>query len=294
MSPPRAVACLLDAKAELGECPRWHAGEERLYFVDIARAELHRYHPQSGAHEVRGFEEPVGCFAFRRGGGFVLAMRDGFWALADFAGTPQPIGPMVDAARPDNRFNDGRCDARGRFFAGTMTTTKRVADGALFRLDPDGRAVQLEAGVLTSNGIAFSPDARTFYYADTPNHVIYAYDFDAERGAIANRRVFREFPYGQGRPDGAAVDSDGDYWSALYAGGRVVRLSPQGAAQEEVAIPALHVTCISFGGPDLCTAFVTTARANTDAAALARYPLAGGIFTFRVERPGLAEPMYAG
>lgn len=290
----RQVTCVLDARAVLGECPRWSVAEQALYWVDIARCQLHRFAPASGEHRTRDFAQPVGCFAFRRSGGFVLAMKDGFALLDGWEDEPRPVGPQVLGGIPENRFNDGRCDSRGRFWAGTMDGTRRLANGTLYRLDPDLTVRRMAGGVLTANGLAFSPDDRTMYWSDTPNHVVHAFDFDAERGVIGHQRVFAAFPVGEGRPDGAAVDADGCYWSGLYEGGRVVRLSPRGDVLEEVPVPARHCTMIAFGGPDLRTAFVTTARQGLTEAELTDLPLSGGLFSFRVDVPGLPDHDFAG
>ncbi len=290
----RKVELALDAKAALGECPRWHEGEGVLYFVDIPAKTLNRFDPCTGEHQSRGFDQPVGSFVFRRHGGFVLAMKEGFALLDSFDGEPRPFGAQVEAGREHIRFNDGRTDPQGRFWAGTMDGTKTQHDGALYRLDADGTVTRMAEGALTSNGVAVSPDQRTLYYTDTPTHTIGAYDFDADTGAISNPRTFHAFPHGNGRPDGASVDAEGHYWCALYAGGRVVRLSPQGQIVEEVAIPAINVTMIGFGGEDLRTAYVTTARQNATPEDLERFPHAGAVFSFRVETPGLAEVAFAG
>jgi sugar lactone lactonase YvrE len=221
-------------------------------------------------------------------------MKEGFARLAGFDAEPEPYGEPPVRDRPEIRFNDGRADARGRFWAGTINEAKTAADAALYRLDPDGHVAQQASGVTTANGLAFSPDGKTLYWADTPRHTIWAYDFDLHRGLISNRRVFHEFPHGQGRPDGASVDCEGFYWCALYAGGRVVRLSPEGRIVQEVAIPARIPTMIAFGGDDLKTAFVTTARKGLDAAELEATPHAGGVFSFQVDVPGMAEFEFVG
>ncbi len=285
----RKVELVLDIRAELGEGPRWQAREGVLYFIDIARQQLHRYDPASGALRSRAFDEPVGCFAFRPGGGFALAMRHGFGLIDDFDGPVRPIGPRVDEHREEIRFNDGRVDPQGRFWAGTVNMTKSAPDATVYRLTPAGEIAPMAGGMLTCNGTAFSPDGRTLYYSDTPRHVIYAADLDPASGDISNPRVFHLFPEGHGRPDGASVDADGCYWSALYDGARVARLSPAGEVLEEVPIPAQRPTMIAFGGADRRTAYVTTAREKLGAAALAEHPLSGGVFSFRVEVPGLPE-----
>ncbi len=150
------------------------------------------------------------------------------------------------------------------------------------------------SGLMTSNGLAFSPDGRTLYHSDTPEHLVAAYDFDPAQGTISGARVFQKFPNGLGRPDGASVDEEGCYWSALYEGGRVVRISPLGRILEEIAIPARNVTMIAFGGTDRRTAYVTTARQNIPNNIGPRFPHAGGLFSFRVETPGLPEFDFGG
>jgi sugar lactone lactonase YvrE len=290
----KPVDCVLDARAALGECPRWDLAEAKLYWVDIPARLLHCFDPSTGTDISRSFEQKLACFALRRSGGFVLALEDGFALLDRFDGEPQPILPQIEAHRPDNRFNDGRCDSMGRFWAGTLDGTKKLENGALYRLDPDLSIRRMAAGVTTANGLAFSPDERTLYWADTPKHVIHAYAFDRAEGTIGARRIFASFPLGNGRPDGASVDEAGFYWSALYAGNRVVRISPEGEIVAEIAIPALNCTMIAFGGADLKTAYVTTARQGLNADDLAANPLSGGIFSFRVDVPGLPEHRFAG
>ena len=290
----RAVELALDARCTLAECPRWHAGEGALYFVDTPGKALHRFDPATGEHRSRPLDQRPGCFAFRQGGGFVLGLETGFALLDGFDGEPRPFGEQVEADRPWSRLNDGRTDPQGRFWAGAMDTSKQHRDARLFRLDPDGRVTVHAEGALTSNGAAFSPDGATFTYSDTPEHVLYAYRFDAEAGEIADRRVLHQWPRGNGRPDGGSFDSEGFYWSALFAGGRVARLSPAGEIVEEVAIPAAKVTMIAFGGPDGRDAYVTTARDGLSDEELAAQPGAGGVFRFRADAPGVPETPFAG
>lgn len=287
------VRCLLDARARLGECPRWDEKTGVLYWVDIKSCALHRLDPATGTDHLRRFDEEIGCFALDRNGGFVAAMRSGFVRFDHF---DAPVHAIADpeADKPNNRFNDGRCDPAGRFIAGTMNETKTAADGTLYGLDwragrSAPRITPIIGDALTMNGLAFSPDGARMYYSDTPNHVVYMLDYDVATGVASNRRVFHRFPPGNGRPDGACVDAQGYYWSALYAGGRVVRFSPDGRIVAEVRIPALHCTMIAFGDHDLQTAYVTTARDGMTDSALQEYPQAGGIFAFRVATPGLSE-----
>lgn len=283
------IRMVLDARAELGEGPRWHGGEKKLYWVDIARNELHRFDPATGLDEHCRFDVPIGCFAFRRAGGFLLAMKDGFATFADWDAQPEPFGEQIFAHRPDIRFNDGRTDPSGRFWAGSVNMAKSAHDAALYRLDADGGITEVEGGMLTCNGAAFTADGSRFFHADTPTHAARAYACDPANGALSDRSILHQFPMGEGRPDGASVDAEGCYWTALFDGGRVVRLSPSGEILQEVALPAKRPTMIAFGGEDLRTAYVTTARTGLGEKDLAAQPLSGAIFAFEVDVPGLPE-----
>jgi sugar lactone lactonase YvrE len=271
---------ILDARAALGEGPRWQSEEGRLYWVDIARNELHRFDPASGTDEKRVFDQPVGCFAFRREGGLLLAMKDGFATIDDWDAEPVPFGDPVLAGKADYRFNDGRTDPWGRFWVGSVDMTKKTGEAALYRLDADGRVTWIEGEMLTCNGAAFSADGSRFTHANTPSHALRIYD--VENRKLTNRRVFHQWPIGEGRPDGGSFDEAGFYWTALFDGGRVARLSPGGEIVAEVALPVSRPTMIAFGGDDRRTAFVTSARREHE-------PMSGGIFSFRVELPGVEE-----
>ncbi|MEO7052799.1 MAG: SMP-30/gluconolactonase/LRE family protein [Rhodanobacter sp.] len=288
---PDAPQLRLDARAGLGECPRWSVREQVLYWVDIAACSFNRFDPVSGENTIRVFDEPVACFAERRNGGFVLAMRNRF-ALIDQFDTPlRWLGEPVPVAS-EGRFNDGRCDAHGRFLAGTIDFDG--TGGALYRVDAGGVVTRLVDGVRSANGLAFSPDGQTMYWSDTRNHIVRCWDYHGASGAISHSRTFAEFEPGNGRPDGASVDADGCYWSALYDGARVVRFAPDGRFVQEVAIPSRHVTMVAFGDHDLRTAYVTTARQQLDPERLAQHPCSGGIFSYPVQVPGLSEPLFAG
>lgn len=270
----------LDARAELGEGPRWHAEERVLYWVDIARRELHRFDPQTGEDAHRAFDQPVGCFAFRKAGGLLLAMKDGFAVLERWDADPEPFGDAVLAGKPDYRFNDGRTDPWGRFWVGSVDTTKQSGEAALYRLDPDGEATWIEGEMLTCNGAAFNADASRFTHANTPSHALRIYDVLDRK--LVNRRTFHQWPIGEGRPDGGSFDEEGCYWTALFDGGRVARLSPDGMVIEEVRLPVSRPTMIVFGRDDRRTAYVTSARNEGE-------PKSGGIFSFRVQTPGVPE-----
>ncbi|MGE4411335.1 MAG: SMP-30/gluconolactonase/LRE family protein [Sphingobium sp.] len=283
------VTIALKADAALGECPRWQAAERRLYWVDIARSELHRLDPATGRNETRRFDAPVGCFAFTGDSGLLLGMKDGFALLRHWDGEPEPFGDPILAGRPALRMNDGRADSHGRFWAGSVNMEKSAQDAALYRLDRDGSVTLIEDGMLTCNGAAFDAGDRHFHHADTPSHMVRRYDVDPDTGTLSNRTIFHRFPNGEGRPDGGSFDAEGYYWSALFDGGRVVRLSPGGDIVQSVPLPVSRPTMIAFGGEDLRTAFVTSARTGLDEKELALQPLAGSILSFPVDVPGLPE-----
>jgi sugar lactone lactonase YvrE len=231
-----------------------------------------------------------------------MALRDGIYLARDWQGDLQPLAPApYDTTRL--RFNDGKCDAQGRFWAGSLYEPKDQALGVLYMLDGQGLHV-MESGVVTANGLAWSPDGRTAYWADTAAHQVRAFDVDAVSGHLSAGRVYHQMPpksagwvwgsvmpntpqYG-GRPDGAAVDSEGCYWSAQYEGQRLLRLSPTGKVLAEVATPVPCPTMPCFGGPDLKTLFITTSRQGRSPQELAQYPGAGCVFATRVEVAGLA------
>jgi sugar lactone lactonase YvrE len=288
------VELLLDAGALLGESPVWHAAEARLYWVDIDGRKILRTDPASGADEVMELAEQVGCIAPRAGGGLVAALENGCALIDGWGATPRAFGAAVLADKPEQRFNDGRVDALGRLWVGSLTSDKANPAATLYRLDPDGSLTEILHGLTTSNGAAFSPDGRIFYHADTPTHAIRAYDVDAAAGTLSGGRVFHQFEFGNGRPDGAAVDAEGCYWSALWDGWRVVRFSPAGELIRTVELPVQRPTMIAFGGPDLKTAFVTSAGKNLTDAERKAQPHAGGVFAFRVDVPGLAQKMFGG
>ena len=288
------VDLLLDAQALLGESPRWHAPEARLYWVDIDAHRIHRTDPTTGATETMRLGQPVGCVAPRAGGGLVMGLKDGCALIDAWGEDPRAFGPAVLAGIAEQRFNDGCVDAAGRFWIGSVTRDKSNPGAMLFRLDPDGALTPMLGGLLTSNGAAFSPDGRTFYHADTPTHALHAYAVDPATGALGDGRLFHQFEQGKGRPDGGTVDAEGCYWSALWDGWRVVRLSPAGEILQTVEMPVQRPSMIALGGADLRTAFVTSAGKDLSDDTRAAQPHAGGLFTFRVDVPGIVQPGFGG
>ena len=277
----------------LGESPFWHPSEQVLYWCDIPGHKLNRFDPATGKHREWAFDTDVGCCAPVTDGGLLLALRDGLVHFDPETGASSPLAKApYDTAT--ERFNDGKADPHGRLWVGTIHEL-REPRAALYRFG--ARRLERMAGDVTvSNGLAWSPDARTMYWADTKAHRVDALDFDVDDGSLSRRRVFARFAqkvadqplngYG-GRPDGAAVDIDGGYWVAMFEGARVLRLAPDGSVTREINLPVRCPTMPCFGGPDLKTLFITTAREKRPADELAREPLAGCVLQLRVDIAGL-------
>jgi sugar lactone lactonase YvrE len=285
--------CVLDSKSSLGECPVWSAHERVLYWVDINAPSLNRFDPATGGNVAMPMPESIGSFALRAGGGFIVALRGGIWlARADGKLERKILDAPYDPAH--HRFNDGRCDPQGRFFAGTMNERRDAYSAELLRIDADCTMTPILKDLMISNGLAWSPDGRTMYHADTPTHIVRAFDYDAATGTPSRPRVFAKWDGETDRPDGGAVDSAGNYWTEFYRGGKVLQLSPRGEILAEYPIPTMCPTMCAFGGPDLRTLYVTSARQMREPDELARLPQSGGIFAMTVAIPGLPEPAFAG
>lgn len=287
------VRCVVDGRAILGEGPIWCPVERALYWVDIHAPALHRFEPRSGATRRWSLPEDIGSFALRQGGGAVVALRTclGFLDLDDGHLT-RVCEPEPD--RPYNRFNDGKCDRRGRFWSGTMPIAMREPAGALYRLDPDLTWHRMLDGITVPNSIAWSPDSRTMYLADTPTRHIFAFDFDLDRGTLGNRRVFATVPEGAGYPDGSTVDAEGGLWNAHWDGWRLTRYAPDGRIDRVLELPVQRPTSCAFGGEGLDVLYVTSASNRLTPDDLRRGPQAGGLFAADVGVTGLPEPRFAG
>jgi sugar lactone lactonase YvrE len=280
----------LDLRAELGECPQWSVEEQALYFVDIKGRALHRYKPATGEHVAMAMPEEIGCFGFRKGGGFIAGFRSGIWLLDPSGNREAKLADNPEDQRT-SRFNDGRIDPAGRFLAGTIDEPKDGGKAHLYRYDRRGLAA-LAGGLLTSNGVAFSPDGRTLYHSDTPTFTVWRYAYDPATGEAADKTLFIRLEPTEddrGRPDGAAVDAQGCYWTALFEGGRIQRYSPEGRLLAEYPVPARCPTMVAFGGHDLKTLYVTSARTGRSAEELQAFPHSGSLFSMPVDVPGLPE-----
>jgi sugar lactone lactonase YvrE len=288
----------------LGESPFWHPQERRLYWVDIPGKSVRRWDPASDVADAWPLAQEPGCIAPAASGGLVLALRDGIYRARSWGGPLEALVRFQHGAT--TRFNDGKADPLGRFWAGTYYEPKDARKADLYSFDcrPENGnggkpVVQLKANnATTANGLAWSPDRHTLYWSDTAQHAVYAWDWDGQANVMRNHRIFHRFAgkpagwqpgqagYG-GRPDGAAVDVQGHYWVALFEGGRLLRLSPAGDVVAEFAVPARCPTMPCFGGEDGCTLYLTTGRHGRPASELQEFPHSGCVLRARVDVPGL-------
>lgn len=297
---------VVDQPDELGESPFWHPQERLLYWVDIASRQIRRLDPANGA--VQSWEMPMepGCIAPVVGGGLAIGLRDGVYRAGSWGGELSRIVRFAHDIST-TRLNDGKADPAGRFWVGTMYEPRDALKAELYSVDmreasagDGGQAiVELKAhNAVIANGLSWSPDARVVYWADTSNHIIHAWDWHADTNEMKAHRVFQQFPgkpdgwqpgdpgYG-GRPDGAAVDAEGNYWVAMFEGQRLLRFAPSGELTAEIPVPVRCPTMPCFGGDDFRTLYLTSARYKRPPAELQQLPQSGCVIATRVEVPGL-------
>ena len=284
---------MLDSRSFLGEGPLWDPREQVLWWVDIKSRLIHRTNPATGVTAQWSAPEDPGCLAVRAQGGLVLTMSSGFHFFDPASGAFDRITDP-EADQPENRFNDGKTDRQGRFWAGTMHDPHLRPSGALYRLDPDLHCHRMVEGIHVSNALAWSPDSRVMYYGDSLAYCVWAWDFDAATGDIANRRVFVDTRDSGGVPDGATVDAEGCYWLTLPRTGKIIRYDSSGQTMQVIALPTDLPTCVMFGGPDLDILYCTSATLGRSAAELAGQPGAGGLFAIEVGVKGLPEAHFRG
>jgi sugar lactone lactonase YvrE len=273
---------IADYECVTGEGPLWHPIEQRVYWVDIPKGRLFRYHPASGAHELCFEGEALGGFTMQADQSLLLFMARGaikIWRDGVFTSVIDEI-----PEERESRFNDVIADPEGRVYCGTMPTKDQL--GRLYRLDRDGTLTKLLDGIGCSNGMGFTPDLRQMYYTDSDKHEIYVFDYDQETGALANQRLFVRTPADEGIPDGMTVDAHGYIWSARWDGSCLVRYSPDGVEERRIAFPAKKVSSVTFGGPDYTDMYVTTAGGDNKPEEGAG---AGALFRLNLGIMGVAE-----
>ncbi|MDE2419216.1 MAG: SMP-30/gluconolactonase/LRE family protein [Burkholderiales bacterium] len=290
----------------LGESPFWHPHEQMLYWVDISGKQLLRANIYMGTVQAWDMPSEPGCIAPAARGGLVVALRHGVFRALEWGGLLTHITTLPYDTHTV-RANDGKCDALGRFWVGTIDEPKAGRAAALYSIDcrAGSPVVKRQAGdALTANGLAWSPDNQTLYWADTPNHTVHAWNYDLPTNTLSAHRTHLQLPpkpagwtFEQstyaGRPDGAAVDVQGNYYAAMYEGARICKFAPDGMLLAEIPTPAQCPTMPCFGGEDLRTLYLTSARHGRSEAELARYPQSGCVFSMRVDTPGLPVNFFA-
>lgn len=293
LSEPRV---LWPAGATLGEGTLWSVRRQALYWVDILERTLYRYHPASGARESWPFDEEISALAERaEGPGLLVTLRSGFAFFDPDTGALEKLHDP-EAHLPGNRFNDGKCDAQGRFWGGTMDFGCTEPTGSLYRFDAQRQCRKMfDARFAVTNGPTWSLDGRTLYFNETPAQRIHAFDFEPASGEISNQRLWLRFAKDDGHPDGMTTDAAGRLWIAHWGAACVTCHDPVSAEELlRVPLPTSHITNVAFGGPDLRTLFITSAKFELTEAQLAAQPLAGALFAVEVDGPGRAATPFAG
>ncbi len=282
MTQPDLIA---DYQCHTGENPLWHPLERCVYWTDIPRGRLFRYHPATGAHEQCYSGAPVSGFTIQADGALLLFMERG--AIARWhAGQIQYIVEEIPA-EIDGRFNDVIADPTGRVFCGTVSLPVGKRPGRLYRLDTDGSLHLLLENITISNGMGFTPDRQQLYYTDSARRTIYIFDYDVKTGALTNQRVWLQTPEGAGVPDGMTVDAQGYIWSARWDGAALYRYTPEGIEERRIDFPARKVSSVVFGGDDWSDLYITTALA--EGTKIEEGAGAGALFRFRPDVRGLPE-----
>ena len=286
-----------DIRAVLGEGPSWDARNAVLYWVDIIGGKVHVHNPTDRSDRTIPVQKYVSAVVPRKSGGAVVTLQHGYYSLDLASGRFEPLSEQVETEIPGNRFNDGKVDPAGRFWAGTMDMAERGPKGALYVLEKNRALRKVLSGVSISNGLGWNPNNKVMYYIDTPTRKVAAFDYDLQSGAITNRRTAVDFTVQnqKGNPDGLAVDAEGMIWVAHWGGSRITRWDPaRGTLLDTISFPALQVSSCCFGGKNLDELYVTTARNELDSKILEAQPLTGALFMVRPGVRGLPTYAYDG
>jgi len=287
------VEVLVACSNSLGESPLWCGRRQRLFWVDIRAPALLSCKANGSDLRITTMPEPIGSFAFRRDDSMIVASKSGLYDFDPATGARALIA-APDASLPDHRFNEGKCDPRGRFWAGTMNDVVREPTGSLFRLDRERRCERILTGIAVPNSLVWSLDGSHMYFADTEARTIDVYDYDLDAGVPRNPRVFADLRNGSGRPDGSTLDADGCLWNAEVVSGRIVRYRPDGRTIASWQLPVSRVTSLTFGDADLRTLYITTSSYKLTPEQRTREPLAGALFAMRTTVTGLPAATFAG
>lgn len=282
---------LLDSRSGLGEGAIWNNEDQKLYWVDIDQGLLHWFDPISSGHETVYVGQKISTVVPTTNGNLLLALKDGVYIYQKGTGRLSLIANNPETNSSDNRFNDGKCDPSGRLWLGTMGQAKSAA---LYRIDSDHSLHTMQKGVTTSNGIAWSADKKKMYYIDTSTHKVIVYNYDDKTGQISAPYDSIVIPESMGAPDGCTMDSEGMIWIALWGGYSAGRWNPKtGELLCKIEVPAKNVTSCAFGGTELDTLYITTARTSVTEAELKQYPNSGGVFMVKTDVKGVKANQFA-
>ena len=292
---PKSIPeCMLYKRALLGESPVWSIDEQCLYWIDIEGRTFNRFDPKNSKNVAIDTGIRVSALALRSSGGFIVATEFGFQF---YDSEKNRFAPIADPEKnkPNNRFNDGRCDRAGHFWAGTMVEKgDQTADAGLYCINKNLKCNKKYRDLILANGLAWSPDNKIMYLADTRRPIVWAFDFDIDNGDIFNQRTFIEFDVKEGVPDGATIDTDGCYWLAQPRASRVCRYTPGGRKDTMIELPVSKPTMCAFGGSNLNILYITTNSLGFSEKELEKQPLAGSLFGLEIEAQGLPEPKFIG
>ena len=281
------IHCITKQRASLGESPVWSPEENCVYWIDILSPKLLRTDLSTQETHTWNMPSQIGMIALRASGGLIIALEDGIYGFNKLTGELNLL-VYLEETYSNNRPNDGKCDAKGRLWIGTMNKVDSMqASGALYKISPNLKIEQIVCDLKIPNGLAWNPNNTVMYYTDTRGDLVYTHSFNPANGKLSNKKKF--FSYNRqktGSVDGAAMDIDGGYWAALYGGSKLVRVMPDGIVEREIYLPVSQPTMPAFGGIDMKTIFITTARQKLSAKELASQNFAGGLLSIKVDIPG--------
>jgi len=282
---------VFEGRSRLGEGPVWDERLRSLFWIDILNRRVHQFFPDRETGRYFDVGDLVGAVAVATDDTLLLALRHGLARLDLRSGQVEPLLD-VEPGKDDNKLNDGKCDARGRFWFGSFSQNE--GEAALYRYDPDGSLHVMQEDMTGSNGLGWSPDGGTFYLTDSGDKVIYAYIFDVERGELSGRRVHIDLSSDEPTPDGLSVDSEGHIWTAQFDGGAVLRFSPEGDLSVRLDVPAPRTTSCAFAGPELDDLYITTASVGLEEDVVDRFVHSGDLFRYRPGVRGLPFHRFGG
>lgn len=289
------VNCSFQGSDIVGESPIWSSEERALYWVDILGQKIHRFHPEQLKHSSISLDQPVAAIAFTKNGQILAALRKSL-ALIDWKKASYTVIAEFEMDKPNNRFNDGKCDKEGRFWVGTMDSLLWDQPlGSLYRVDSDLSVHRILTNISCANGIGWSPDDSVMYFTESFRYAIFAYDYNSKSGSISNGRIFAEVDRNSGGfPDGLTVDKEGYVWSAHCGLGQVVRYSPNGKVDLVIKMPVPRPTSCVFGGNNYNTLYVTSAQETLNSQELCQWPLSGSIFSCNLGITGCVSEIFKG